>query len=133
MRLTQKAVDAFTLGIITIIMVIYFVYVSPHARSDMFKTKKILTIITLLLLSNTIYAESNLNEILVSPGQRSTTIFDSLSSVEVITSDDIQALGYSTIDDILSHSSSISIGSNGGPGQTKSIFMRGTESNHTKV
>ena len=30
-------------------------------------------------------------------------------------------------------SSSISIGSNGGFGQTKSIFMRGTESNHTKV
>jgi len=133
MRLTQKAVDAFTLGIITIIMVIYFVYVSPHARSDMFKTKKIFTIITLLLLSNTIYAESNLNEILVSPGQISTTIFDSLSSVEVITSDDIQALGYSTVDEILSHSSSISIGSNGGHGQTKSIFMRGTESNHTKV
>ena len=98
----------------------------------MFTIKKIF-IITILLFSNIIYAESNLDEILVSPGQRSATIFDSLNSVEVITSDDIQALGYSTVDEILSHSSSISIGSNGGHGQTKSIFMRGTESNHTKV
>ena len=98
----------------------------------MFTIKKIFIII-IMLFSNIIYAESNLNEILVSPGQRSATIFDSLNSVEVITSDDIQALGYSTVDEILSHSSSISIGSNGGHGQTKSIFMRGTESNHTKV
>ena len=56
----------------------------------MFTIKKIF-IITILLFSNIIYAESNLNEILVSPGQRSATIFDSLNSVEVITSDDIQA------------------------------------------
>ena len=98
----------------------------------MFTIKKIF-IILILLFSNIIYTESNLNEILVSPGQRSATIFDSLNSVEIITSEDIQALGYSTIDEILSHSSSISIGSNGGHGQTKSIFMRGTESNHTKV
>jgi vitamin B12 transporter len=86
-----------------------------------------------VLLNNSIYAESNLDQVLVSPGQRSATIFDSLSSVEVITADDIQSLGYSTVDEILSHSSSINIGSNGGHGQTKSIFMRGTESNHTKV
>ena len=86
-----------------------------------------------MLLNNSIYAESNLDQVLVSPGQRSVTIFDSLSSVEVITADDIQSLGYSTVDEILSHSSSINIGSNGGHGQTKSIFMRGTESNHTKV
>ena len=95
--------------------------------------KKIFTITILALLNNSIYAESNLDQVLVSPGQRSATIFDSLSSVEVITADDIQSLGYSTVDEILSHSSSINIGSNGGHGQTKSIFMRGTESNHTKV
>ncbi|MBT6734566.1 MAG: TonB-dependent receptor [Gammaproteobacteria bacterium] len=99
----------------------------------MAKIKKIFTITVLMLLNNSIYAESNLDQVLVSPGQRSVTIFDSLSSVEVITADDIQSLGYSTVDEILSHSSSINIGSNGGHGQTKSIFMRGTESNHTKV
>ena len=74
----------------------------------MFTIKKVFIII-ILLFTNIIYAESNLNEILVSPGQRSTTIFDSLNSVEVITADDIQSLGYSTVDEILSHSSSINI------------------------
>ena len=83
--------------------------------------------------ASSVIADSKLSEIVVSPSQRTTTIFDSLSSVEVITQDQIQSLGYTTVDEILSHSSSISIGSNGGHGQTKSIFMRGTESNHTKV
>ncbi len=98
----------------------------------MFKNIKIL-IILLCLSNNVVHSESNLNQILVSPGQRDATIFDSLSSVEVITSENIRRLGYSSVDEILSNSSSINIGSNGGHGQTKSIFMRGTESNHTKV
>ncbi|MDG2158873.1 MAG: TonB-dependent receptor [Gammaproteobacteria bacterium] len=99
----------------------------------MLKTRNITILVSLLLSNSLVFSESNLNEILVSPESRSTTIFDSLSSVEVITSADIELLGYSTVDEILSHSSSINIGSNGGYGQTKSIFMRGTESNHTKV
>ncbi len=86
-----------------------------------------------LYFTNPLVAESKLSEIVVSPSQRPTTIFDSLNSVEVITQEQIQSFGYTTVDEILSHSSSISIGSNGGHGQTKSIFMRGTESNHTKV
>ena len=99
----------------------------------MLKNLKIIALILLSIIVNDVHSESNLNEILVSPGQRNATIFDSLSSVEVITSENIRNLGYSTVDEILSHSSSINIGSNGGHGQTKSIFMRGTESNHTKV
>jgi len=96
---------------------------------------KIKCVVILLILNyaNPVIADSILSEIVVSPTQRTTTIFDSLSSVEVITQDQIQSLGYATVDEILSHSSSINIGSNGGHGQTKSIFMRGTESNHTKV
>ena len=99
----------------------------------MFKIKKITIIILLCLSSNIVNSESNLSQILVSPGQKGTAIFDSLTSIEVITSEDIRAFGYSTVDEVLSNSSSINIGSNGGYGQTKSIFMRGTESNHTKV
>ena len=99
----------------------------------MFKNIKISIILVLCLSHNMVHSESNLNQILVSPGQRDATIFDSLSSVEVITSENIRTLGYSSVDEILSNSSSINIGSNGGHGQTKSIFMRGTESNHAKV
>ena len=86
-----------------------------------------------LFINNLLIADSKLNEIVVTPSLRETTIFDSLSSIEIITKEEIQALGHSNVNDILSHSSSINIGSNGGHGQTKSIFLRGTESNHTKV
>ncbi len=99
----------------------------------MFKNVTTSIVLLLCLSHNMVHSESNLNQILVSPGQRDATIFDSLSSVEVITSESIRNLGYSSVDEILSNSSSINIGSNGGHGQTKSIFMRGTESNHTKV
>ena len=99
----------------------------------MLKNLKTLGVIIISLAMNDAYSESNLDEILVSPGHKNTSIFDSLRSVEVITSESIRNFGYTTVDEVLSHSSSINIGSNGGHGQTKSIFMRGTESNHTKV
>jgi len=99
----------------------------------MLKNIKTLSVIIISLMMNDAYSESNLDEILVSPGQKNTSIFNSLRSVEVITSESIRNFGYTTVDEVLSHSSSINIGSNGGHGQTKSIFMRGTESNHTKV
>ena len=86
-----------------------------------------------LFLAKVAIAESTLSQIVVTPSKRPATVFSSLSSIEVITQDDIKKYGYRTIDEILNFSSSISIGSNGGFGQTKSIFLRGTESNHTKV
>ena len=82
---------------------------------------------------NLLLADTKLNEIVVTSPFKETTLFDSLSSIEIITREDIESLGYSTMDEILSNSSSINIGSNGGHGQTKSIFLRGTESNHTKI
>ena len=76
----------------------------------MFKNIKIL-IILLCLSHNVVHSESNLDQILVSPGQRDATIFDSLSSIEVITSENMRILGYASVDEILSNSSSINIGS----------------------
>ena len=84
-------------------------------------------------MGNTAFSKSKLDEIVITPSKRPTTIFNSLSSIEVITREDIKNSGFSDIHEILDSTSSISIGSNGGHGQTKSIFMRGTESNHTKV
>ncbi len=96
--------------------------------------KKILWISAVLLFSNSFtYADSTLYEITVTPEKKPTRLIDTLNSVEIITSDDIKTSGFITMEEILNSSSSISIGSNGGFGQTKSIFMRGTESNHTKV
>ena len=96
--------------------------------------KKLLWISAVLLFSNSFaYADSTLYEITVTPEKKPTRLIDTLNSVEIITSDDIKTSGFITMEEVLSSSSSISIGSNGGFGQTKSIFMRGTESNHTKV
>ena len=94
---------------------------------------KIVIICITTIMHVHIYAETNFNEIVVTPLKKPTKLFDSLNSVEIITSKEIAQKGYSTVNEILEKSSSISIGSNGGLGQTKSIFMRGTESNHTKV
>ena len=49
------------------------------------------------LMMNDAYSESNLDEILVSPGQKNTSIFNSLRSVEVITSESIRNFGYTTV------------------------------------
>ena len=96
--------------------------------------KKLLWISAVLLFSNSFaYADSTLYEITVTPEKKPTRLIDTLNSVEIITSDDIKTSGFITMEEVLNSSSSISIGSNGGFGQTKSIFMRGTESNHTKI
>ena len=93
----------------------------------MYKIFNIVIVCLSLFINNLLFADSKLNEIVVTPSLRETTIFDSLSSIEIITKEEIQALGHSNVNDILSHSSSINIGSNGGHGQTKSIFLRGTD------
>tara|TARA_B100000029_G_C17602094_1_gene966185 strand:+ start:2458 stop:4230 length:1773 start_codon:yes stop_codon:yes gene_type:complete len=80
-----------------------------------------------------VLADSDLDQIVITPSKRTNTVFDSLNSTEIITSREIQKYGFDSIDSLLNFSSSISIGSNGGPGQTKSIFLRGSESNHTKI
>ena len=96
--------------------------------------KNLLWFSVVVLFSNTFaYADSTLYNITVTPERKPTRLIDTLNSVEIITSDDIKTSGFITMEEILNSSSSISIGSNGGFGQTKSLFMRGTESNHTKV
>ena len=90
--------------------------------------------IALSLAANTcVYAETFLDQVVVTPLKKPTRILNVFNNVQVITSKEIKLQGYESINEILSKSSSISIGSNGGYGQTKSIFLRGTESNHTKV
>ena len=96
--------------------------------------KFIKVIVTVFLVTSThLSAETFLDKVVVTPLKKPTKIFDTFNNVQVITSKDIKLQGYKSINEILSRSSSISIGSNGGHGQTKSVFLRGTESNHTKV
>jgi vitamin B12 transporter len=55
------------------------------------------------------------------------------SSVTVITADDIAAEQLRTVPDVLMLVPGLNVVQSGGPGGQTSIFMRGTNSNHTKV
>ena len=84
------------------------------------------TIISLMLffVSFIAVAQSDLDEIIVTPNLKETTIHESLNTVSIITKNEIRNYGYKSVDEILQHISSINIGSNGGYGQTKSIFLQ---------
>ena len=56
-----------------------------------------------------------------------------MASVEVIDREAIEQSGQSSITDLLSGHPGIRISTNGGPGSSASIFMRGAESRHTLV
>ena len=53
--------------------------------------------------------------------------------VRVITRDDIELSLATDLAELLRFEAGIDIGRNGGPGQTTSLFLRGTESNHVLV
>ncbi|WP_456435324.1 TonB-dependent receptor plug domain-containing protein, partial [Thermovibrio ammonificans] len=53
--------------------------------------------------------------------------------VTVITRDEIERYGFTSITDVLKYVAGISFSSNGGPGQTESIYMLGLEPKHVLV
>ncbi len=58
---------------------------------------------------------------------------DAIVPVTVITREDIELSLAADLAELLRFEAGIDIGRNGGPGQASSIFLRGTESNHTLV
>ena len=58
---------------------------------------------------------------------------DATVPVTVITRDDIELSLATDLSELLRFEAGIDIGRNGGPGQATSLFLRGTESNHTLV
>ena len=58
---------------------------------------------------------------------------DATVPVTVITREDIELSLATDLSELLRFEAGIDIGRNGGPGQATSIFLRGTESNHTLV
>jgi len=55
------------------------------------------------------------------------------SSVTIITADDIEARQQQTLSDVLKDVPGLNLVQTGGPGGQTAVFMRGTNSNHTKV
>ena len=71
--------------------------------------------------------------IIVTATRNELPIDDATVPVQVITRDDIELSLATDLAELLRFEAGIDIGRNGGPGQATSIFMRGTESNHTLV
>ena len=95
--------------------------------------RKIILLNTLLTFFSLTHASETLNPIVVGNSISPIDIHTSPASIEVLTSSDIETRGFADMQELLNSISSINITSNGGIGQTTSIFTRGTESNHTKI
>ncbi|MEX2123561.1 MAG: TonB-dependent receptor [Woeseia sp.] len=77
-------------------------------------------------------AEAGAKETLIVTATRSTIpLADAIVPVTVITRQDIEQSLASDLAEVLRFEAGLDIGRNGGPGQPASIFLRGTESNHT--
>ena len=95
--------------------------------------RKFLLLNILLTLFTYSYASETLNPIVVSNSISPIDIHSSPASMEVFTASDIKERGFIDLPDLLNSISSINVSAVGGSGQLTSVFIRGTESNHTKI
>lgn len=72
-------------------------------------------------------------QVVVSATRIPTPQLELASSISVVTADDIAAQQQRTIADVLKNIPGLNVVQQGGPGSATSVFMRGTNSNHTKV
>jgi vitamin B12 transporter len=71
--------------------------------------------------------------VIVSATRVPTPAVEVASSITVVTAEDIAALQERTISDVLKNVPGLNVVQTGGPGGVTSVFIRGTNSNHTKV
>jgi vitamin B12 transporter len=77
--------------------------------------------------------DDELENLVVTATRIPTPELDVASSITVITADDIDARQVRTLPDLLKEVPGLNLVQTGGPGGQTSVFMRGTNSNHTKV
>ena len=89
--------------------------------------------ISVACATNASFAQDELDETIVT-ATRTPRPLDSLGApVIVISRNDIERSMATDVSEILQQQAGLEIARNGGPGQTTSLFTRGTESNHTVV
>jgi len=98
-------------------------------------TKKTLSLVTAtLLLSTHLCAEETLQDITVVSASKTTqNLKDVTSNVEVITAQDIEERGFTTVAEALDSLVGVSFTQNGGLGQGTSVYVRGMDSKRTLV
>lgn len=105
----------------------------------MMNTTKQLALISLLsflsFLSSIAHGDetNDLDTIVVTATRSNISIEDATLPVTIIGRDQIEQSLARDISQLLRFEAGLDIGRNGGPGQTTSLFLRGTESNHTLV
>jgi vitamin B12 transporter len=101
--------------------------------------RKLLLVIAVFAPLSTALAAPNaatddeLETLVVTATRIPTPELDVASSITVITADDIAARQVRTLPDLLKEVPGLNLVQTGGPGGQTSVFMRGTNSNHTKV
>jgi len=92
------------------------------------------TIASTLLSAAALAADRTPGEtIIVTATRTEIPLSDAIVPVTVITREDIELSLATDLAELLRFEAGIDIGRNGGPGQSTSVFLRGTESNHTLV
>ncbi|NNF66900.1 MAG: TonB-dependent receptor [Gammaproteobacteria bacterium] len=94
--------------------------------------KRIL-ITAFLLLPVVGKADIEIEKVLVTATRMEMPVEEALSSVVIIDREQIERSMAADVAELLRFHAGLEIGRNGGPGQTTSLFIRGTESNHTLV
>lgn len=76
---------------------------------------------------------ANLSSVIVTATRQQQHVTDTLGDVSVLTRQEIDQAGQSTLADLLARQPGIQMSANGGPGASAAIFIRGAEARHTLV
>ncbi|MEJ2176944.1 MAG: TonB-dependent receptor [Gammaproteobacteria bacterium] len=89
----------------------------------------------ILMLSSTqiLFAEDEPLTIVVTASRGAETADETLVPVSVITREDIEKIGAISVPEVLATVPGVQLSNNGGLGQVTSVFLRGTESDHTLI
>jgi vitamin B12 transporter len=117
-------------------MTVRFRGAAPDPNQEHVMRKSLfLSTLGLIALSATAHADDNqaVEAVIVTATRVPTPQAQIASSITVITAGDIAAKQDRTLSDLLKDVPGLNVVQTGGPGGQTSIFMRGTNSNHTKV
>ena len=99
--------------------------------------RKIIAVAVLIIICQTSLAEINTDNrsetVIVTATRTAKTADENLSSVTVITHEDIERQNATSLQEVLQSVAGITMASSGGQGTISSLFMRGSNSDHVLV
>ena len=100
----------------------------------MLHKKHVLASAMALACSLPVFAQNKVGDpVIVTATRQPQRINETLTQVDVISREDIENAGQSSLVDLLQSRSGIRVSTNGGPGSVSSVFIRGAESRHTLI